>query len=252
MMQFSLAYIKNQNQFLLKSFHEGAEKKGQILEIEDLKSINTQGILIPENLMENEEVMGHLLEDNRTVLMRRSPINDSDEFEAMDMDQASNFFQKANRQWVISNNLEMLENLFKYISHLKPLFQHDRTAFFEELWVVLKKNLGAKDIRLVYNHMQKAQKEHEKNKLVRVIVEGQRSPQPIENEELGKSLMKNFEGKFLENFQIEEYNEETGKLVALAQINKSPVIIMADIYQWSPMQTALLKALFDGLQKDLH
>ncbi len=252
---FSLAYAKNPNQIVYKTFDplmkEG--EKGQIFEWEDLKSKPIQAIFIPHHILEDKEVqysLELLKKEIRHTPLRPTSENkiNADSFEQMSYQQAYQEFEKTFLNWTLQNNLNLLSELFTYLKHLKSIFPNDRTSFFEELWHLFKNNLGAKDIKIIYNHLPKRKKERGKDSLTRVIVEGDKYPNPIENQELGEALMKNYEGLFTHTWKVHEYNPKTGKLVALASINQSPVLIMATVYNLSALQKALFKSLFDGLQ----
>ena len=249
-MNFSLAFIKNDQQFMLQSFNgESAESKAKHINLEDLSSHMVQAIFIPQDIVGSEEINNALEQEvNKVAIL---PIDEqtlsADDFDSLKMDQALPLFKKTYTPWVLKNNLSLLETIVPTSNHLKSLWPNDRTAFFEELWHVLRKVLGARTLKLAYNHMQKAQKEHEKNKLIRVIVEGDKNPQPVENKELGEALFKNYEGKFNDHFEIYEVSDDN-QVVCLANINSSPIIIMAETYGITPIQKSLLTALFDILQ----
>ena len=127
------------------------------------------------------------------------------------------------------------------------LWPNDRSGFFEELWFILKTNLGASNLKLIYNDMIKSKNEHEKNKLVKVKVQGERYPELVSCDEMDERVLKSYEKDFGNIFDITDYNKEKGQLVICANIKKSPVLIMANIYQFTRLQKALLSSLFEGL-----
>ena len=252
MMEFSLAYIKNNQQFMLKSYTSAQEvAKASHLNIEELKNKTVQAIFVPSNLAENEEIIANLNTESNHSPLRPIDTNtlNADQFDNMNSEEALKLFSATHSSWVLKNNLHLLENLADTVKHLKTLWPNDRTTFFEEIWYLLKKNLGAHELTIAYNHMLKAQKDGEKNKLVRVVVEGAKTPNPTENKELGEALFKNYEGKF--NATVEKYEQSENQVVYLATINDSPIIIMAKIYDHgqSRLLNSLFKAFFDLLQK---
>lgn len=249
-MNFSLAFIKNDQQFMLQNFNTNSEdSKAKYINLEELTAHCVQAIFIPQEITDSEEISNALEQEMNKVAIL--PIDNqtlsAEDFDTLKKEQAIQLFQKTYTPWVLKNNLTLLEKIVPTSDHLKALWPNDRTAFFEELWHVLRKVLGARNLKLAYNHMQKAQKDHEKNKLIRVIVEGDKNPQPVENKELGEALFKNYEGKFNDHFEVYEVSEDN-QVVCLANINNSPIIIMAETYGITPIQKSLLTALFDILQ----
>jgi hypothetical protein len=127
------------------------------------------------------------------------------------------------------------------------LWPNDRSGFFEELWFILKSNLGATNLKLIYNDLIKAKNENEKNKLVKVKIVGERFPEMTSVDEMDDMVLKNYEKDFGNIFEITDYNKEKGQLVICANIKKSPILIMTNVYQLTRLQKAILTSLFDGL-----
>ncbi len=248
-MNLSIAFVKNENQVMYHDY-SAASERAQIFEIEELENRETDTIFVPTELLDNEEVIEKISKESKFTPIKpiSSDILNSDTFEKLGLQEASDLSKKVTTAWVLQNNLNLLENLFENINHLKGLWPNDRTTFFEELWHLLKNNLGTKNLKLAYNHLQKAKKDTEKNQLIRVVIEGKKLPNPTENKELGDALFTNYQGQFTQNFNVHSFDEENGELVILGSINNSPVIIMAESFAPSKLQKALLKSLFDGLQ----
>lgn len=248
-MQFNVGFIKSENQFLLKSFETNSEDKGKVLDLAEIKNANIQALFYEEELIESDDLKSTLLEDSKYFPIRSSEdvkVN-YDNFEKLDFDSAKNIFSKVHDNWLLQNNVTLVEELFKVINHLNGLWPNDRTTFFEELWFILKSNLGAKSLRIIFNDIQMGKKEHEKNKLIQVKVEGERIPNPVEGGELEAKIMKNYEKEFNSTFEVVEYDAEKGQLVMTATIKKSPVVIMAEVYELNRMQKAIIGSLFNGL-----
>ena len=251
-MNLSIAFVKNENQVMYHDYSGSNDStRAQIFDIEELENKETDTIFVPTELLDNEQIIEKISKESKFTAVK--PISSDelniDSFETLSAEQAALLSRKVTATWVLQNNLTLLENLFENINHLKGLWPNDRTDFFEELWYLLKNNLGSKNLKLAYNHMQKAKKDTEKNQLIRVVIEGKKLPNPTENKELGDALFKNYQGQFVQNFDLHSYDEETGKSVILSSINNSPIIIMAEMYAPTKLQKALLKSLFDGLQK---
>ena len=252
-MNLSIAYVKNENQVMFHDFsvqESQKDSRAQILNIEDLEAREMDTIFVPANLLDNETIIEKIGKESKFTPIKTVKEDEltAATFENIAASDAATLTKKVNTSWALHNNLNLLENLFENLQHLKALWPNDRTTFFEELWYLLKNNLGAKNLKLAYNHMQKAQKENEKNQLIRVVIEGNKIPNPTENKELGDALFKNYEGKFSQNFELHSYDVETGKVVILGSINNSPIIVMAETYGPTKLQKSLLTALFDGLQ----
>jgi hypothetical protein len=251
-MQFNVGFIKSENQFLLKSFDHDSNDQGKVLDLSEIKSADIQALFYEENLIESEDLKSALLEDSKYFPIRSS--NDVkvnfDNFEKLDFDSAKTIFSKVHDNWLLQNNVTLVEELFKVINHLNSLWPNDRTTFFEELWFILKSNLGAKSLRVIFNDIQMGKKEHEKNKLIQVKVEGERIPNPVEGGELEAKIMKNYEKDFNQNFEVIEYDSEKGQIVMTATIKKSPVVIMAEVYELNRMQKAIIGSLFNGLSEE--
>lgn len=248
-MNLSIAFVKNENQVMYHDFSNNNDR-AKIFEIEELQNIETDTIFVPTELLDNEEVLEKISKESKFTPIKpvSAEILNLARFEALDAQGGLALTQKVNTAWVLQNNLVLLENLFENINHLKMLWPNDRTTFFEELWYLLKNNLGSKNLKLAYNHLQKAKKDTEKNQLIRVVIEGKKLPNPTENKELGDALFTHYQGQFNQNFNIHSYEEASGKLVILGSINNSPIIIMAEGNALTKLQKALLKSLFDGLQ----
>lgn len=252
-MNFQLAYIKNSQQIVLKDFGQDQElTKGKIMDIDELSKLNLQGLFLPENLLEDTEFLGTLNTSTEINPIRTAEdFNlDLDSFEALSTESASPYFKKVFESWILQNNLSLLEEMTNVYKHLNSLWENERTAFFEELWNIFKRNLGTSELTIVYNDVKKAKKEGEKNKLIQVKVHGKLKANPEEGGKLEESLMKNYETLFSPNFEVVEFNKEKGQLVALFTIKKSPVILMANVYGLTRLQKTILKTLIDGLQED--
>lgn len=252
-MDFQLAYIKNPQQIILKEFGvENDEPRGKIMDIDELGNLNLQGLFLNESLLEDAEFLGNLNTSiEKTPIRTAEEVNlNADSFEALQIEEATPFFQKTYQSWILQNNLSLLEELTKVIKHLNSLWPNDRTAFFEEFWSIVKRNLGTSELTLVYNDIEPAKKEGEKNKLIKVKVHGTTKPNPEVGGEFEESLMKNYEKLFQPEFEVVEFNKEKGQFVAVFTVKKSPVVLMANVYGLTRLQQSILKALVDGLQEN--
>lgn len=247
-MEFTLLYTKNMQQAIVRSFSTLENPHSKIIDLSEAKQYPLNGYIFTEEL-KNEDFMSSLEQE-----IKFFPIRSSEEFgltaeafEQLSFDDAKKIFDKMRENWILQNNLSLLEEIFKVRNHLLGLWPNDRSGFFEELWFILKTNLGASEINLIYNDMIKAKNENEKNKLVKVKVQGDRYPELVSCNEMDEMVLKNYEKNFGNIFEITDYNKEKGQLVICANIKKSPVMIMARIYQLTRFQKALISSLFEGL-----
>jgi len=250
-MNLSLAYIKNESQVMFHNFSEEGNSKAHIYNIEDLQDNPPQSILLPESLAKSPEVQEKLVKTSQYApikIIKDDQIS-IDSFDSLNFEVAQSLTKEIYQTWSLKKNLNLVENMFEYVSNLKNLFPNDRTAFFEELWHILRTNLAATELTLAYNHLRKSEKEGEKNQLIRVVIAGNSKPNPAENKELGEALFKNYENKFSHNLELFSRDESTGEIVFLAKVHGSPVIIMAKTFECTALQLATLNCLFEGLNQ---
>ncbi len=234
---------------LIREFGEKQPNKGKILGLEELREQHLQGFIYNES---------EILDENRAILneqIKYFPIRNGEDlelsfeqFEDISAETAQIIFSKINDSWLLSNNIGLLEELFKVSTHLKSLWPNERTTFFEELWFVIKNNIGASTLKIIYNDIQMSKKEHEKNKLVRGVVNGEKNPIPAPATEPEEALMDHYSKEFNSNFEVTEYDPHKGEIVITATINNSPILMMAKVNRLSRLQKALFGTLFDGLQ----
>lgn len=247
-MEFNLLCTKNAQQAIVRQFAINQSTTTKILDIHDAKNLNIQGFLIGQD-QEDDEFLQTLDGDLKffPIRLAKDFSVTTENFEKMNFDDAKNIFDKMRENWILQNNVSLMEELFKVRTHLLGLYPNNRSSFFEELWFLLKLNLGASNIKLIYNDLIKAKNENEKNKLVKVKIWGDKYPETTPIDEMDEVVLKSYEKDFGNIFEITDYNKEKGQLVICANIKKSPVLIMANVYQLTRIQKALLSSLFDGL-----
>ena len=249
-MRFQLAYSKNSEKIILREFELGQTNTSKIVDFNELKSNSIQGLLFSEDT-KSEDLFIELEREIKFYPVRAAKeFNLSpDQFEKLNYDEAKKIFDRIRENWILQNNLITIEEIFKARNHLQGLWKNTRSDFFEELWFILKSNLGANSIRLYYNDIIKAKNENEKNRLIKVKVHGTRYPEPTTPDEADELVLKNYEKELIGPFSITEFNKEKGHLVMAGTIQKSPVLLMATIYQLTPVQKSLLIALFEGINQ---
>lgn len=248
-MQFSLAYTKNAEQIIIQSFnHNENPSMGKIMNYDELKNQSIQGLIYDPSVVGEDFI--HLAALELKYFPVRSSVDfqlSLENFEKLTTENAQTIFQKMNENWILQNNLSLIEDIFKTKNHLLSLFPNDRSGFFEELWFLLKSNFGAMSLTIFYNDLVKAKNENEKNKLIKVKLVGNRFPEPLSLDEIDEKIFKSYEKQFGQLFEISDYNKEKGEVVICATIKKSPVLMMAKIYQLTRIQKAILSSLFEGI-----
>lgn len=247
-MEFTLGFIKNDKQVSLRTFNLEGESSAKLVNIEELEDMAPQALFFNSTGINDET---RALVTKLAGLMPVRSKNEADltyeEFEKLECDNARGFFLRTSEAWTIQNNLATLKELFPLIHHLKKLYPNDRTTFFEELWNNIRANLATSELTLIYNDLDKGEKEGDRPKLIRAKVSGTTKGSPEVGGELEEKLMNHYENDFGEHFEVIEYKSDRAELVATMTIGKSPVLMMAKTPQITKLQTSLLTALIDGL-----
>jgi len=245
-MEFSLAVMKNENQFILHKFSGTAsdDHQTQIIDFQGIDQLSTNALLYHSSLQDSA-VLSHL----RSELKSAFPIRDTSEFELSDEQfdnlnyhDAKSIMLKITSHWCLRNNLNTLENIFPIASHLKSLYPNNRTEFFEELWEILRKNLGTTSLSLTYNDLAEG-----KNKLKQIIIEGNLKGAPRVATEIEEKIFLDYEKFVSSHFEVVEFDSARSELVGTLSINNSPVLIMAKTQIPSSLQKSLLRAICSGI-----
>lgn len=247
-MNFTLLYTKNQHQVIASTFAPNEVAKSKIIDFSETKKLPIHGLIFIEDL-KNDDFISNLESEIKFYPIRSNAEFQlsAESFEKLDYNDARKIFDKMRENWILQNNISLIEEIFKVKNHLLGLWPNDRSGFFEELWFILKSNLGATNLKLIYNDMIKAKSENEKNKLIKVKVLGDRYPELASCDEMDEIVLKNYEKDFGNIFDITDYNKEKGELVICANIKKSPVLIMANVFQLTRLQKSIISSLFEGL-----
>jgi hypothetical protein len=247
-----MGYVKNSNQLIIKemNFLENTNSS-KVIGIEELQDQNLQVLFYEEDQIEDEGLKEAMVISSKFFPIRVA--NElsltQDSFEKLENTEAQSVLSKVLSNWILQNNVTLLEELFPVVDHLNALWPNDRTAFFEELWFMLKNNLGASDIRVVYNDLKKIGKNDDKNTLIQVVVEGDKMPNPKEGSELEKKLMDNYKEEFVNLFSVVEYLPEKGQLVLAGSIKKSPFLVMANVTEFTRLQQSIISTFITALSR---
>ncbi|MEE2743257.1 MAG: hypothetical protein VYD54_05070 [Bdellovibrionota bacterium] len=245
-MDFSLGYIKSKERVLIRNFSSNLDQEGsKIVDMMDIEDFSLQGLFYDS---ENEESIP-LLEPMKKFF----PINEGkllslsyESFENAEKEEITSSFDQMWQQWLLQNNISLIEELFTVLHHLKELWPNDRTTFFEEFWFTLRSNLGASYLKIIYNDLSQEQQKN-KNLLVQTRVEGQKLPETLPGREFESDLMEKYKNQFSTKLEIVEFDSQKGELVATAGLQRSPIIIMAKTYQLTRFQKSVISCLIDGL-----
>ncbi len=251
-MILQLGHLKNSKQLVIKKLNfADKSSSSKVVAIDTIQNEVLSCLFIDRSLLEDESIKESLLENSKFYPIREASEAgiDNENFEKMEFDQLVLIFNKINQTWTLQNNISLLENMHTVINHLNALWPNDRTTYFEEFWFLIKKNLGALSLRVIYNDLKKVGKNDDKNSLIQVSIEGDRNPNPVEGGELEKSLIENYQEEFALNFNMVEYVVEKGQLVIAGNIKNSPYIIMATITDISRLQQAVIQNFITALSR---
>lgn len=255
-MIISLGHARSSSQILVKSFDFNSKTlNSKIIDVTDLVDENLSGLYY-----DDENVINSLT----TILEKEAvfyPVVSSeidginiDLFEKISQFEFLNLYSKLNNRWALGQNLKSLEQIYPFTNHLKELWRKDRTSFFEELWFWLKRNLSTFELSIYFNDVISSEEKDENNekkerpKLAQSFLKGSKKADFFHGGEKEKQLMNSYVEKFHDCFEITEFNSDKAQLVATAQIDRSPVIIMARTLQINSLQKSLLAALFNGMK----
>ncbi|MFZ8932448.1 MAG: hypothetical protein ACO20H_13005 [Bacteriovoracaceae bacterium] len=249
-MEFSIGFLKSQHQAIIKSFGQDMPM-AKIVNTDDLEQEKLSALYIPQDLY-NGQVMEELNSFNKLIPLREAKEYElhTENFEKLTYQQGKTILDKTKFKWSLENNLFLLEELFAVITNLRLLGKDSRITLFEELWFILKNNLAAENLKIIFNNIQ--ENEGKKNQLIPIKVEGDKRPNPEDAGEEDIFILNNLKDSLTEEFQVIDIDLEKGKLMAGLNVLHSPVIILAEITQFTAIQKGLLKSLFNGLNIELN
>ncbi|MBF0297110.1 MAG: hypothetical protein HQK51_00185 [Oligoflexia bacterium] len=307
-MNFKIGYLCSEKSLLINIINTNtaaiaANNKNQNVKTKisasEIKSENLNMLLFSSDL-QSEDVAHILEEENKYYPVwpaNSFNIKSEDDFDnftsSYDFNNFNNFNKSDNSllevysKWIICNNIKLLDNFFIVLEHLRSLLESDRTSFFEELWQILKSNLGTTYMRIIYhdllpvsnntnvttttvaptdsfesidnqlssstNNTNKAHKERTNEQvknLITMLVEGERKPLSCDGKELENHLLAIYGEKCTSNFYTPEISLEKNEFLSLGLVRKTPVIILWRSFIYNKLQQSLIKALFDGLKYD--
>jgi hypothetical protein len=198
-----------------------------------------------ENLLNDEKKFYPIVSNNEFKI-------DYDNFQSLEFAEIEKIYHKMANRFVLSNNIKTIESLYSTISYLKDLWESDRHSFFEEFWFLIKTNLSTSSLNIIFHDLETTKSEEEnseKHKLIYSFIKGEKIPNLFTGSESEKNLMKEYEKEFQNIFTVTDYNGERNQLVIAANINQSPILLLAELPSFNQLQRSILIALFTGLQK---
>lgn len=255
-MIISLGFVRSSSQVLIKDLDWRQNSlQSRLIDVTDLPDQNLQALFVDDNehfsslisVLEKEKAFYPILEAKEENLNYSA-------FEDMPAQQFKDLYLKITNRWTLHQNFNSIENLYKITNHFRDLWKKDRITFFEEFWYWVKRNIGSTDLTILFNDIVQSEEKDENNekkdrpKLTQSLLTGTKKGNFHTGGAKEKELMQNYLDKFHEVFEVTEFNSSLGQFVATAQIERSPMILMARTAQLNQLQRTLLASIFNGLQ----
>jgi hypothetical protein len=122
-MDFNLLFTKNLQQGIVRTFKHNETPSSKIIDINEAKALPLQGFIFSEDLKNDDFMVG--LESE----LKFYPIRSNSEFgltpekfEKLSYDEGRVVFDKMRENWILQNNISLIEEMFKVRNHLLGLF----------------------------------------------------------------------------------------------------------------------------------
>lgn len=250
-----IGYIKNHSTLI--EFHT---KNNEITKVStDLSKVRdtNYSLLILNSNDETIEQLDKVIEaeGKHCPVVTDSSVNlPLETLESINAQELKDISSKVFKSWVLKNNLNLIEGLYNTTKHLDNLWLNDRNAFFEEIWFLLKTNIGASKIDIIFHDLKEpsdAQKEKgAKNQLIYAIVKGEKNQQIFEAKEAQNNLMQEYKNEFNSAFQITEFSKEKQELVITSKLKLSPILILIRTAEFNSIQKSLFTGIFNSLAQE--
>ncbi|MBF0207395.1 MAG: hypothetical protein HQK53_10950 [Oligoflexia bacterium] len=113
-------------------------------------------LLYPQDLDTNAADLSQLLIDSERffpVISTQQLGIDHQQFMQMNPQQLHDIFSDYHSKWVLKNNLQLIEEIFSVTTELRGKLENDRSQFFEEVWTLLKSNIGTSSLKIIYHDL---------------------------------------------------------------------------------------------------
>jgi len=236
----SLDTEQNSIESISLSFSELAKQDMNLLFFQNIEEMDSIA-----QLLKSEENLYPIV-DISSVEIEKS------EFENLNYNDLFSAFEKINTRWILSNNIQTIEELCSKSKTLKNLWIKDRNEFFKSLWTSFKMNLAATELTILFHDLKEptaaGKEKGEKPTLCTSYIKGSKLAEIYPGEETQTALMKEYEKEFTEAFNITEYDATKGQLVICSHLEKSPILFMATVPTLNQLQRSVLIGLMNGLQ----
>lgn len=251
-MSLNIALVTSQQQSTI--FSLSTANKLVVTKVIDNDTLRDENIGL---LVYNEEESSEAIDKLMSSESKFYPIVSSQQLEAnsSEFDEESDFetlfgvYNKVSSRWILNNNVKTIEQLYPTVDYLADLWDTDRNSFFEELWFLLKINLASTELTIIFNDLEEAKKEGDRPKLCHSFVTGEKVPEVFPGTDKEDHLMEQYKEEFTDDFEITEFSEEKGEIVACSTIGLSPVLIMSRLPNFTRLQKSILVSLFTGIRK---
>ena len=249
-MQIQIGIISTENQLNVLSINND-NLESKVVDLVGIKEEELNLLLIDESL-NLESFQKTLNSENKfypIVNMDALELS-TDTINSLTGEDLIQLYLKVSSRWIMSNNINSIEQIYPTTQYFKNLWIQDRNSFFEELWFFMKSNLNTNELNIIFHDLkepnQKQQEKGEKPSLCYSYVQGTKLPNLFEGKEKEAVLMKEYDKEFSDKLNVTEFSAEKGQLVACAKIELSPILIMAKLTEFNQLQKSILTALFNG------
>src|SRR3989339_1409589 len=114
-MEFSIGYVKSEQQLIVKRFSDGQVLESKIISMEEVKEVELNGLLFDGQISEatlnslRDEFKFYPIIKSETVQMAATV------FESVSFENALSLLKKMQTSWVLQNNLTLLEEFFSVL-----------------------------------------------------------------------------------------------------------------------------------------
>ena len=245
-MEYQIGVLESENRVRLLTIDRTEQKLSEKLQdVSDDINLDINALFYKEENI-SDELPAQFQKQIQSI--PKIDLNECHDLNVENLDSVEKAMNKFLPAWVYQNNLMTLKNIFETAEHLKALYAADYNTFFEELWNFLRINLGSTDLRVIFHDLKEGKGDNS-DELIVSVAHGKTKAQLRNAENIEKKIFKNYSDYGTESFEVTEYDFEKGQLVAVAHINRSPVIMMANVFKMNPLQESVLTALFKGIQK---
>ncbi len=246
---YNYGLLLSEQNLLLATIQENTPIEWKRITFEDFESDNIDILFIAELEEELLNQVAKYMFQFPIMPQNKTDITE-DNFTQLTYDQAKNLYQQIYDSWIINNNVSLIEELYAVTDNLQKLWHSERITFFEEFWYIIKRNLGTKELTIIFNDIEKSENPNIKDKLTQSKIYGRNIPNFEKGADVEAKLMEHYRANFEAYLELLEFNSEKGELVLTAQINNSPILIMAKTPNVNQLQITLLKTLIEGISRN--